>query len=135
MSRSSFAFVLALVATLVACDVAPAAPRSGTTIPANAPPTIDARPWPRTYTVDGTQFQLFRPQLDSWTGDRLTARAVMAVKTGTADQQTLGVLWLSARTETDKDALEVTLTDIAVDRDSFPGARTQEAAYLALARK
>src|SRR6202008_2687867 len=85
---------------------APQAQPQDISLPADAPPTIDARPWPRHYTVDATEFLLYRPQLDSWSADKLAARAVMAVKTGTekdkdgkdVDRMTYGVLWLSART-------------------------------------
>jgi len=111
--------------------------------PAPAPKTIDARPWPRPYRVDGVEFSLYRPEIDSWSGDTLKARAVMAVKTGeTKDasgkavaQQDYGVIWLTARTETDKEAREVVLDRLTIDRASFPTAKDQEARYLALARK
>jgi hypothetical protein len=108
-----------------------------------APRTIDARPWPRPYQVDGVEFSLYRPEIDSWNGDTLKARAVMAVKTGEARDasgkavahQEFGVLWLTARTETDKEAREVVLSNLTIDRASFPTAKDQEARYLALARK
>jgi hypothetical protein len=111
--------------------------------PAPAPKTIDARPWPRPYQVDGVEFSLYRPEVDSWTGETLKARAVMAVKTGeTKDgsgkavaRQDYGVIWLTARTETDKEAREVVLSKLTIDRASFPAATDQEARYLALARK
>ena len=111
--------------------------------PAPAAKTIDARPWPRPYRVDGVEFSLYRPEIDSWSGDTLKARAVMAVKTGeTKDpsgkavaQQDYGVIWLTARTETDKEAREVVLDRLTIDRASFPTAKDQEARYLALARK
>ncbi|MES2033077.1 MAG: hypothetical protein V4466_02780 [Pseudomonadota bacterium] len=128
----------------------PASPAPGG--PASPPPaavatgperTIDARPWPRAYTVDGVTFSIYRPQVDSWTNNQLRARAVMAVRTGeqkapsgdTAATQDYGVLWLTARTETDREAREVVLDDVTVDRISFPSARDQESRYLALARK
>src|SRR5688572_2198446 len=85
------AIAAAAVALLAASLVSAAQqPQSGPkpepqpiSVPANAPPTIDARPWPRRFTVDATEFLLYRPQLDSWSADKLAARAVMAVKTGT----------------------------------------------------
>ena len=104
---------------------------------------IDARPWPRSYVVDGVEFSLYRPQIDAWTNDKLQARAVMAVKAGAAKdatgkavaQQDYGVLWLSARTETDKEAREVVLDNLTVDRANFPTAKDQEGRYLAAVRK
>jgi hypothetical protein len=118
-------------------------------VPASAPArpvgakTIDARAWPRTYKVDGVEFSLYRPQLDSWNGNALKGRAVMAVKIGETKgtdgevlaQQTYGVLWISARTETDKDAREVVLGDLLVERASFPTAADKQESYLAAARK
>src|ERR1700753_2922810 len=84
--------------------------------------TIDTRPWPRQYAVDGTQISLYRPQLDSWKGNQLQARAVMTVKTGATkdasgkivDQLTYGVAWLNARTETDTQARQVVLSGVTV---------------------
>ena len=65
------------------------------------------------------------------TGDRLQARAVMAIKTGeTKDAsgkivatQDYGILWLSSRTETDKDAREV------VSVEPSPESRAQDADF------
>ncbi|MEI9991704.1 MAG: hypothetical protein WDM86_16890 [Rhizomicrobium sp.] len=139
---------VAIAGLLTICVVRPAdakAPQGSppAVIPAGAPPTIDARPWPRHYSVGGTAFALYRPQLESWTDNLLKARAVMTVKTGTArgadgkpvDQQTFGVVWLHARTETDRDAREVTLTDIGFDRVNFPTKKDQETRYLGLLRQ
>jgi len=43
--------------------------------------TQDDRPWPRQYNVNGTQFSVYWPELDSWTNNQLQCRAVMAVRT------------------------------------------------------
>ena len=148
MSRIAQFLATAAAAALL---TAPAATSAGQAAPskapapavAPAPKAIDARPWPREYAVDGVQFSLYRPQVDAWNGDRLEARAVMAVKTGeTKDAsgkmvatQDFGVLWLSARIETDKDAREAVLDNLTLPRASFPNAKDKEAKYLALARK
>jgi hypothetical protein len=139
-----FSMIASLMLTVASASLAADTPAAKTkTIPASAPSTIDARPWPRTYTIDGTKFQLYRPQLDTWTGNQLKARAAMSVFTGTSkdakgnvvQEQTYGVLWVSARTDTDKDAREVTLTNITFDRAKFPASPDSEARYLALAQK
>ena len=54
---------------------------------AEPPQKIDQRPWPRMYTVNGTQFSVYRPELDSWNNNQLQARAVMAVKMGSASRR------------------------------------------------
>ncbi|HET7843681.1 MAG TPA: hypothetical protein VFL14_05995, partial [Xanthomonadales bacterium] len=103
----------------------------------------DARPWPRRYSSDGTNFTLYQPEIDKFEGNRLEGRAPMAVVTGkvadqsgkTADQTRYGVIWFTARTETDKAAREVTLHDVALVRASFPSDKANEEKYLALARK
>lgn len=138
-------FALAVIGSGGALVHTALAQGSGTAASASrsAPKTVDARAWPRTYQVDGVEFSLYQPQIDSWTGNVLRGRQVMAVKTGEAKgadgqpavEQSYGVLWLSARTETDKDAREVVLSDITVERASFPNAADRQAAYLAAARK
>ena len=106
-----------------ACTVLP--------LPALAPAdevAIDARPWPRRYSSDGVNFTLYQPDVDVFTGNKLEGRVPMAVVTGkvadqagkTSDQMRYGVIWFRARTETDKEAREVTLHDISLDRASFP---------------
>ena len=136
------ALALVLVSSTAAVAQSPGTPPSATAASAAAK-TIDARPWPRSYTVDGITFSIYRPQVDAWSGAKLQARAVMAVRTGeTKDasgnpvtQQDYGVLWLNARTETDKEAREVSLENLTIERASFPAAKNREAQYLALARK
>src|SRR6185312_7263443 len=103
--------------------------------PQKADRKIEQRPWPRNYTVNGTQFSVYRPELDSWTSNQLQARAVMAVKVGAASGEPgtgsyrYGVVWLKARTDTDTQGRVVNLHDIAVTRASFPSGRDQEAQY------
>lgn len=115
-----FAHIVAMVAV------------TGQALAAAAAKTQDDHSWPRPYTVNGTQFSVYRPELESWSGNQLQCRAVMAVKAGGAADDSVdryGVVWLKARTDTDTQGRLVTLTDIAVTRVNFPGARDQEAQY------
>ena len=108
-----------------------------------APRTIDDRPWPHQYTIDGTSFTLYYPQVDSFSGNRLKGRMAMAVKTGTVtgkdgkpqDKLSYGGIWFEARTETDKEAREVMLDDFRIDQAKFPTDLDNQESYLALARK
>lgn len=105
--------------------------------------TIDARPFPRDFSVDGVGFSIHQPQLVSWQGNQLRARAVMSVDTGVhtgADgkQQAsmdYGTLDIAARTQVDKQARAVVLSGLEIERASFPSAAGKQAGYLALARK
>nr|MBP6482734.1 hypothetical protein [Pseudomonadales bacterium] len=131
--------MLLLAGALAAVPVASAAEPAA----APAPRAIDARPWPRKYSVDGAAFTLYQPELDSWTGNQLAGRLAMSAtvsrgddaSAGTTQAPQYGVLWFSARTETDKQAREVTLHDVVVERAKFPTAPADEARYLSLARK
>src|SRR6478735_9716289 len=101
--------------------------------PHKADQKIEQRPWPRNYTVNGTQFSVYRPELESWTNNQLQARAVMAVRMGPSSDDPgpyrYGVVWLKARTDTDTQGRLVSLRDVAVTRTSFPSGREQEAQY------
>jgi len=122
-----------------------ACPRADAVEP--APPgtqaKIDVRPFPRDFTVQGTQFSVHEPQYDSWQDDRLKGRFVMTVKNGThtgadgkpQDVVDYGVVSFSARTQIDKGARAVVLTDLALDSARFPTASAQQARYLQLARE
>lgn len=143
MSRAVVATAAGLLLSMVLFTTAPGqAAKAPATVAAPAR-DVDARPWPREFTVDGVQFSLFRPQIDEWNGNKLQARAVMAVKTGetkdasgkTIATQDFGVLWFTARAQTDKKAREAVLQNIVVERANFPTAKDKEAAYLAIARK
>ncbi|TJZ74793.1 hypothetical protein [Chitiniphilus eburneus] len=104
---------------------------------------ITPQPWPRTYTVDGLPITLHLPQLDSWEGNVLSGRIAVEIKTGTArdkqgkarDTLVYGVMWFTARAETDKAARTATLRDAQIARVSFPTAPEKQDEYLALLRK
>ncbi|MFC3550347.1 hypothetical protein ACFOLC_04905 [Lysobacter cavernae] len=143
---------LALVAALLcapACAKEPAPPASTAAPAPSAAPAattaavnIDARPFPRQFTVQGTQFNIHQPQYDSWQGNALKGRFAMSVKSGIhtgADgksQDTLdyGVVTFNARTQIDKDARAVVLSGIKFDSASFPTAAAKQDQYLQLVR-
>ncbi|WP_258129950.1 carbohydrate-binding family V/XII [Achromobacter anxifer] len=85
--------------------------------------------WPRSFEApDGTKVELYQPQIDTWTADRITGR--MAVAVGAAKgSPTYGVADFSARAEVNKPAGLVHLSDIRVERVQVPTA-PQEAAKL-----
>ncbi|WP_231570380.1 carbohydrate-binding family V/XII [Achromobacter sp. RTa] len=85
--------------------------------------------WPRSFNApDGTKIELYQPQIDTWTADRLTGR--MAVAIGQAKgSPTYGVADFSARAEVNKSAGLVHLSDIRIERVQVPTA-PQEASRL-----
>jgi hypothetical protein len=127
---SSYILTVFLLASSASLQAAPPAATS----------RADQASWPRQFTVDGTQLSLYRPELESWSGNQLQARAVVAVKTGTAtdsagkavDRNSYGVVWLKARTDTDKQGRLVTLNNVSVTKTSFPAATDRQAQYQGL---
>ncbi len=107
------------------------------------PKTIDDRPWPHQYSIEGSDFTLYYPQIDTFSGNQLSGRMVMAVKTGTVtdkdgkkqDKLSYGGIWFVARTETDKESREVVLDDFRIEQAKFPTDLDNQEKYLALARK
>ncbi|WP_447921650.1 carbohydrate-binding family V/XII [Achromobacter aegrifaciens] len=85
--------------------------------------------WPRSFeAADGTRVELYQPQIDTWTADRISGR--MAVAVGAAKgNPTYGVADFSARAEVNKPAGLVHLSDIRIERVQVPTA-PQEAAKL-----
>jgi hypothetical protein len=73
--------------------------------------------WPRQIQKDGNTIILYQPQIERWDGNQLQSRTAVAVETATAAQPTYGVIWLSARTEVDKERRLVTLEDCRIQRD------------------
>lgn len=111
---------------------------TATTTSADAGARFGDQPFPRQHTIDGTKFSIHQPQADSWNGDRLTGRFAVSVATGShtgpdgkaQDTFDYGVIHFSARTEVDKDARVVVLSDLQFGSASFPAAVDKQNAYL-----
>jgi hypothetical protein len=110
---------------------------------ADASDGVVAKPWPRTFDQDGVQLTLHQPQIDDWQGNTLTGRFAVAVKTGTEtgadgkphDKLSYGVAWFKARTDVDKVGRKVTLSNVDIDKVSFPTDRANETKYTDLLRR
>jgi hypothetical protein len=89
------------------------------------PPSPDAGAgvgaWPGPIQAGDTVIEVYQPQIDSWQGHRLEARAALSVKSPASPALSYGVIWITARTEVDKAQGLVTLEDIKVTKASFPG--------------
>ncbi len=91
--------------------------------------------WPREIKSGANTFVIYQPQLESWTDNSLRARSAVAVTPAGASRTYYGVIWMSARTQVDKQNRMVTLTDASVDKVKFPSAPGEESAYLAIIQK
>jgi hypothetical protein len=76
-----------------------------------------------------------QPQLDSWDGFQAEGRAAVSVQVGGSSNLIYGVVWLSARTEVDKNQRLVTFKDVAVKRVRFPTVPDKESTYQQIIQK
>ncbi len=136
-------WLLACALALGGCDKArQAAGQKAAATPAGEVRSLDTRPFPRQFPVDGKVFEVHQPQLESWDGRTLKGRFALSVKTGTRDlpdgkKQDLrdfGVVWFAATTNVDTGARMVVLSDVQFERLSFPNALGREAEYLRTVR-
>lgn len=96
----------------------------------------DANAWPRDMTTDdGTKVTMYQPQIEKWEQNKLEARAAVAVQAKAAASPTFGVVWITARTEVNKEDRIVTLDDVKIPKVNFPSGGDKTGDYLALAKQ
>lgn len=88
--------------------------------------------WPRKFASGAAAFSVYQPQIEQWQGNRLEARAAVAVTDGQSRQIAYGVAWFTARTEIDKINRLVRMADFRITKVSFPGAADKALIYQAL---
>src|SRR5215510_13973734 len=104
-------------------------------LPAGADVSLAAGVWPREINVNGAIVLVYEPQIDRWQNNRLEARAAVSLQPAGAPQLSYGVIWLTARTEVDKEHGLVDLEEIAIPKVNFPSApAAAQERYLSVAR-
>ena len=76
--------------------------------------------WPRDITVDSGTITIYQPQLDSLHGIMLSARAAVAAIRKNGAAPVFGVIWFTARAQTDRDARQVAIDQLTVTNVRFP---------------
>ncbi len=104
----------------------PAATAAGKSTAVPVPPDPN-EPWPRVTNYQGATIAIFQPQVESWTGNQITGRSAVRVKS--ASSTDYGAIWITARTEVDKVNRMVTLLDLNITKQSFPTLPNNGAAY------
>lgn len=138
------ALVLAVAGgSMALAQSAPPAGKAASPSPSQGKSTAPTqRPWPRSFDVNGRHVVIHQPQLDSWVDNQLKGRAAVAVRVGQStgsdgkvhEKLSYGVMWFSARTDTDKVDRTVTLSNITVEKVSFPTDSSNASAYEAALR-
>ncbi len=92
--------------------------------------------WPRRIEVAEGEIIVYQPQIEALEGDRLTARAAVAITPSGQQKPVFGAVFMEARVETDRDARTVTIDEIRVPRARIPEAsRDQEEALTELLQR
>ena len=82
--------------------------------------------WPREITVPAGTVVIYQPQPEALEGNALTSRAAVSVTRAGSATPEFGVVWTTARVDTDLDSRTVRLLDINVDRVRFSDATAEQ---------
>ena len=74
----------------------------------------DENGWPRELDADFGQVIMYQPQVESYAGNKLEARAALSVTPKGETTPVFGAMWFEARMETDTDTRMVSLESIKV---------------------
>src|SRR3954454_6120286 len=91
-----------------------------------------ASPWPLEVKDNGRTFLIYQPQVDKWENNRLEGRSAVSVRSDTSGQPNFGVIYFSARTDTDANDRTVAVHDAVVSKADFPAVSSDD--YLPLLR-
>jgi hypothetical protein len=102
---------------------------------AAAPTAVSSGPqnadvWPRTYQLADASLAVYQPQVESWQGNQLTFRGVVAATPIGNSAATFGVMWGTARTSVDPVSRLVVLQNVTLTRSNFPTLPDSGAGYL-----
>jgi hypothetical protein len=91
-----------------------------------APARAQVQEWPFQIQSDDWLITIYSPQVESFTGDRLTARAAVSVLVTGRDAPVFGAVWFGARAHTDRGARTVELDGIEIEKTRFPNAEKRQ---------
>lgn len=90
--------------------------------------------WPQVVTSGTTTLTIYQPQLDSWDGYTLQARAAVAA-TDKSGKSTYGIVYFSAHTLVDKATRWVVLDQYQITKTDFPDTEKQADTWVATLQK
>ncbi len=82
--------------------------------------------WPREISAPEASILIYQPQLETFAGNRLTARAAVSVTRAGDPTPVFGVFWVTAIVSTDREARTVALEELTVTDVKFPNATKQQ---------
>lgn len=82
--------------------------------------------WPKRFEHPKGTVIMYQPQLESFQGDKLTARAAVSVKKKEWKEPVFGAVWLSGHVLTDRDTRMATIDEVKVTDAKFPEATPEQ---------
>src|SRR5471032_2499905 len=130
MSRLRSFIALLILGVFAVCSVQAASPQT-----AKAPAEQATAPtWPQVLNAGDTKLTIYQPQLDSWDGYTLQARAAVEA-TGADGKPTFGIVQFSAHTLVDKATRWVALDQYKIIKADFPADASQADVWLGALQK
>ena len=83
--------------------------------------------WPREIPFELGIIVIYQPQPEKLEGNKLFARAAVALELTDREQPVFGAIWFSARLNTDRAARSATFEDVKITRVRFPNEKTENA--------
>jgi hypothetical protein len=91
----------------------------------------DVAGWPREMSGGEFTVVMYQPQLETFEGNEITARAAVSIEGGELEQPVFGVVWLTAVVDTDRDERWVHALAVRITRVHLPGAPASHEEQLA----
>ncbi len=76
------------------------------------PDYLEARAWPKEIDGDAGKLVVYSPQLETFTGDTITAQVAVSLQKEATPEPLYGAAWLKARLFTDRERWIATLQDV-----------------------
>jgi hypothetical protein len=96
------------------------------TVPAAQTTDSEDSLWPLELDSDGGQIIIYQPQIESYEGNMLEARAAVSVTQKGATEAVFGAMWFQARMSTDLDARLISCENLKVTAASFPTLKDEQ---------
>jgi len=92
---------------------------------------LSANDWPReVLSTEGT-ITMYQPQIESYSGNSLRARAAVSITPIGKDEPVFGAIWVNCRVLTDRPTRTVKLVEMEVRRTRFPSGTEADTARIA----
>jgi hypothetical protein len=82
--------------------------------------------WPREIKIKSGTIVMYQPQPERFVGNDLSGRAAISYHKEGEAEPVFGAVWVTARVEIDREAREVTVLEVKVDRVRFPDATPEK---------